>query len=104
MKYIKTFESFLFEKDAVEAAEDQLKKVVARSQKYDNKATALDYEIRFKKDKIEYEKKKDQMQQQIKNEQDPVKKEQEREKLKAFRAQWKDEREKYKSRLKAMRY
>jgi hypothetical protein len=104
MKYIMSFESFLFEKNAIEAAEDQLKKTISRSQKYDNKASAIDYEIRFKEDKLDYEKKKDQIQQQIKSEPDPVKKEEDKQKLKAFKSKWKDEKDKYKSRLKAMRY
>ena len=104
MKYIANFESFIIEKNAVEAAEDQLKKTIGRAEKYDNKAAAIDYEIQFKKDKLEYEKKKDQMQQQIKDEQDPVKKEQEKQRFKSFKDKWKDEKDTYKSRLKAMRY
>jgi uncharacterized membrane protein YkoI len=104
MKYILTFESFVYEKNAVQAAEDQLKKTISRSQNYDNKAAAIDYEIEFRKDKLDYEKKKDQLQQQIKDESDPVKKEQEKERLKTFRDKWKEEKETYKSRLKAMRY
>jgi hypothetical protein len=103
MKYIKTFEAFLYEKDAIDATEDQIQKAMKRVQKYTNKAAAAKYDIKFKQDKLEYERKKDSFQDDIKDAQDGVQRETEKSALRGLKSEWKDTKQKYKDRLKNMR-
>jgi hypothetical protein len=103
MKYIKTFEAFLYEKDAIDATEDQIQKAMKRVQKYTSKAAAAKYDIKFKQDKLEYERKKDAFQDDIKGAQDGVQRETEKSALRGLKSEWQNTKQKYKDRLKNMR-
>ena len=103
MKHILTYESFLLEKDAVKATQDQIDKAMKKADKYTNKASAARYDIKFKQDKLEYEKKKDAYQEDVKTAKDGVERETEKAALRGLESEWKETKQKYKDRLKQMR-
>ena len=102
-KHIMLFEQFLIEKDAIEAAKDQIMKAQRKADKYTNKAAAERYDIKFKKEKLEYEQKKDTLQREIDAESDPVRKEATKAKLKNLSEKWGITKTKYKERISAMK-
>jgi len=103
MKYILTYESFLFENDAIKATQGQIDKAMKKADKYTNKASAARYDIKFKQEKLKYEKQKDAYQQDVKNAKDGVERETEKAALRGLEAKWKETKQKYKDRLKQMR-
>ena len=102
MKHIKTYEQFLNE-DAIDSTQDQINKAKKRANRFDNKAAAARYDIKFKEDKLEYERKKDSFQDDIKDAQDGVQRETEKSALRGLKSEWKNTKQKYKDRLKNMR-
>ena len=102
MKHIKTYEQFLNE-DAIDSTQDQIDKAKKRANRFDNKAAAARYDIKFKQDKLEYERKKDAFQQDVKDAKDGVQKETEKAALRGLQNQWKETKQKYKDRLSSMR-
>ena len=102
MKHIKTYEQFLNE-DAIDSTQDQIDKAKKRANRFDNKAAAARYDIKFKEDKLEYERKKDAFQQDVKDAKDGVQKETEKAALRGLQNQWKETKQKYKDRLSGMR-
>lgn len=103
MKHIMLFEQFIAEKDAIEATQQQIRKAMKKADKYANKAAAQDYDVKFKKDKLEYEKKKDALQRQVDAETDSVRKAETRQKIKDLEEDWGALKSKYKERIKIMK-
>jgi hypothetical protein len=97
------FEQYIAEKDAIEATQDQIRKAMKKADKYTNKAAAQNYDVKYKKDKLEYEKKKDALQRQHEAESDPVKKAQIGESIKDLEKKWSIEKGKYKERITMMK-
>lgn len=102
-KHIMLFEQFLIEKDAIEAAKDQIRKAQKKADKYTNKAAAERYDIKFKQEKLEYEKKKDTLQRELDAETDKVQKEIVKAAIRDLEKEWGITKEKYKSRITAMK-
>ena len=74
-----------------------------KADKFANKAKAARYDVKFKQDKLEYERQKDAYQNDVDKAKDGVERETEKGALKGLTSQWKDTKNKYKERLKAMR-
>ncbi len=103
MRYIKLFEQYIAEKDAIEATKDQIRKAMKKADKYTNKAEAQKYDIKFKQDKLEYEQKKDSLQRELDAETDSVQKEITKAAIRDLEKEWGATKEKYKSRISAMK-